>query len=105
MIRYDRRDPEDYYYAAMNEKRAFKNYFIGDRKREDGVLDASCVIADTNTYAIFPRSLKWHIYGEYDIELGRLVSHVGIPDPQQTPFPHDYWSENEAKRLIALKDQ
>lgn len=77
-------------------------YFTALREQPGDVSGFRCTVVPTNKYAIFPESMNWHIYGEYDIELARLVTKVGLPD---VPFPYDFISEEEAHRLIALLDK
>jgi len=70
--------------------------------KDPGDSPADALMYRADEIIIFPESLNWYIYGEYDIELAKLVSKVGFPP--NSLFPHDFISEKEAKRLIALKD-
>lgn len=92
---------EEEYLAELGKRFYIEDYFIGDKKREDGLRHCLFMVSATCNYVMFSESMNWHIYGEYDIELARLVSKVGLP--KDVPFPHEFIPEDEAKRLIALK--
>ncbi|WP_213766668.1 hypothetical protein [Caballeronia sp. dw_19] len=57
-------------------------------------------LSTTNAYLLFPASMKWHVHGEYSIELAELATTVGLP--QSPEFPHDFWEPSEAMRRFSL---
>jgi len=85
LVQLDTHMTEPEYIAALNEE-------PGKVQRE------TFAVSNTNSYLIFPQSGKWHIHGEYSIEMAELASSVGIP--ADTMFPHDFWAETEALRLV-----
>ncbi len=85
LVQLDTRMTEPEYIAALNEE-------PGKVQRE------TFAVANTNSYLIFPQSGKWHVHGEYSIEMAELASTVGVPADNM--FPHDFWDETEALRLV-----
>ncbi|WP_235610655.1 hypothetical protein [Bordetella sp. H567] len=77
-----------------------RQYLSGLRCEPGHLEGVTYVAAYTDEYLILPPSGKWHIHGAYEIEMGQLVSYVGLPAPEV--FPHDFWSEEEALRRIHL---
>lgn len=80
-----------------------KEYFSTLREEPGKVPGRTYAVDTTNRYAIFPESMNWYIYGEYDIELAVLMSKVGLPPDEL--FPHTFFTEKEVERLIALKER
>ncbi|VVE72769.1 hypothetical protein PCA31118_04308 [Pandoraea captiosa] len=73
--------------------------YIAALNREPGeVQGETFAVSNTGSYLIFPPSGKWHVHGEYSIEMAELVSTVGVPADET--FPHDFWDEVEAMRRI-----
>jgi hypothetical protein len=54
----------------------------------------------SNKLVFFPPSLKWHIFCDYELELARLHSTVGVPNGK--PYHMDYIEQEEALRRIGL---
>jgi hypothetical protein len=75
--------------------------YIAALNREPGeVQGETFAVSNTSSYLIFPPSGKWHVHGEYSIEMAELVSTVGVP--ADATFPHDFWDEVEAVRRVGL---
>lgn len=75
--------------------------YIAALNQEPGqVRGETFAVANTNSYLVFPPSGRWHMHGEYSIEMAELVSTVSVP--ADATFPHDFWDETEALRRVEL---
>ncbi|MCO4881785.1 hypothetical protein VOI32_35930 [Paraburkholderia caribensis] len=73
--------------------------YIAALNQEPGeVQGETFAVSNTSSYLVFPPSGKWHVHGEYSIEMAELVSTVGVP--ADIMFPHDFWDEVEALRRV-----
>lgn len=67
-----------------------------DEKPGEQILGYSYELGSDCTYILFPDTFNWYIYGEYDIELSKLVTNLKIPEVKDNiPF---FYSEEKARR-------
>lgn len=95
LIRFPNNVMPDHYLAALNKEYVIKDYYKSFQGKNE---DRYYIFAATSAYVIFPESMKWHIFAEYNFEIARLVTTVGLP---KILPPGGFVPENEAKQLIA----
>lgn len=84
----------------LSTKMTEQEYISALNKPPNEHVGRAFALATTSAYLLFPASMKWHVHGEYSIELAELATTVGLP--QSPEFPHDFWEASEAKRRIDL---
>lgn len=102
-------NPKRYFYQnfkkypliEFNRKRIEKEYFSAINQ-DPGGSSADALACHSEKILIFPPSINWYVYGQYDIELAKLVvkkGHFNIFESEFKYLPNFLAPEEVAHRL------